>query len=87
MAPEKPVASSDAGDETDLAKAFQEVAKGERAAAALENQLSQMEARIEALLAQAEKEQQEVHEVKQQKASSGASKPMEDSRENRSGST
>ena len=40
-------------------QAFQELAKGERTATALENQLNVMEARIEALLAEAEKEQKE----------------------------
>ena len=40
-------------------QAFQELAKGEQTATALENQLSAMEVKIEALLAQAEKEQQD----------------------------
>jgi len=39
-------------------QAFQELARGERTATALENQLSAMEAKIEALLAQAERDQQ-----------------------------
>ncbi|GAB7359496.1 hypothetical protein MBLNU230_g6141t1 [Neophaeotheca triangularis] len=70
MAPEKPQASSEGTDEADLAKAFQELAKGERTATALENQLSSMEAKIEMLLAQAEKDQQDVGEVKQGEAGS-----------------
>jgi hypothetical protein len=36
-------------------QAFQELAKGEQTAAALESQLTAMEARIEAMLAEAEK--------------------------------
>ncbi|GAB7345393.1 hypothetical protein MBLNU457_3735t1 [Dothideomycetes sp. NU457] len=40
-------------EEADLAKAFQELAKGEQTATALENHLTALEARIEALLAQA----------------------------------
>lgn len=54
-------------------QAFQELAKGERTAAALENQLSQMEERIEALLAQAEREQKEVQDAKSGKGTSEAS--------------
>lgn len=43
-------------------QALQELAKGERTASALENQLTRMEARIEALLEQAEREQREVQQ-------------------------
>ncbi|KAK5739416.1 hypothetical protein LTR17_005321 [Elasticomyces elasticus] len=64
MAPEKSDPSASRADEGDLVKAFQELAKGERTAAALENQLSSMEAKIEALLAEAEKEQQEVERMR-----------------------
>lgn len=45
-------------------QAFQELAKGERTATALETQLNNMEAKIEALLAQAENDQQEVQRLK-----------------------
>lgn len=44
----------------DLVQAFQELAKGERTASALEAQLSAMESKIDALLEQAEKEQQDI---------------------------
>lgn len=64
MAPEKPEATANGSDEADLAKAFQELAKGERTATALESQLSTMEAKIEALLAQAEKDQAAVQQTK-----------------------
>ncbi|KAK0333549.1 hypothetical protein LTR91_024708 [Friedmanniomyces endolithicus] len=73
MASEKPVASATGVGEADLAKAFQELAKGERAAAALENQLTSMEAKIEALLAQAEKEQEELEKMKAQRSEAGES--------------
>ncbi|QIX00120.1 hypothetical protein AMS68_005637 [Peltaster fructicola] len=58
MAPERPAATSSAKEQADFVQAFQELAKGERTATALENQLSVMEAKIEALLAEAEKNQQ-----------------------------
>ncbi|KAK3048501.1 hypothetical protein LTR09_010165 [Extremus antarcticus] len=64
MAPEKPVATASGAGEADLATAFQELAKGERTATALETQLNNMEAKIEALLAQAENDQQEVQRLK-----------------------
>ncbi|TKA39531.1 hypothetical protein B0A54_10087 [Friedmanniomyces endolithicus] len=54
-------------------QAFQELAKGERAAAALENQLTSMEAKIEALLAQAEKEQEDLEKMKAQRSETGES--------------
>ena len=60
-------------------QAFQELAKGERTAAALENQLSQMEERIEALLAQAEREQQEVQDAKSGKGTSETSSQTQQS--------
>ncbi|SMR57651.1 unnamed protein product [Zymoseptoria tritici ST99CH_3D1] len=51
---EEPTSSADAGEGADLARAFQALAKGERAAAVLEQQLNSMESKIEALLAEAE---------------------------------
>jgi len=54
------------------AQAFQELARGERTATALENQLSAMEAKIEALLAQAEKDEQETQRMKAEKAGSSS---------------
>lgn len=62
------MASADGANEADLAAAFQELAKGERTATALENQLSNMEAKIEALLAQAEKNQQEIERSRVERA-------------------
>ena len=53
-------------------QAFQELAKGERTATALENQLSAMEAKIEELLAQAEREQQEVQRMREAKSNTGS---------------
>lgn len=50
----------------DIDQAFQELAKGERTASALEAQLSAMETKIDALLEQAEKEQQEIASSKEQ---------------------
>lgn len=58
--------------EADRQQAFQELAKGERTATALEKQLSKMEARIQALLDQAENEQKEVAQLKS--SSNGAEK-------------
>lgn len=55
-----------------MIQAFQELAKGERTATALENQLNSMEAKIEALLAQAEKDQQEVERVRAQRSGAGS---------------
>ncbi len=51
-------------------QAFQELAKGERTATALEVQLNAMEAKIEALLAQAEKDQEAVEQAKQSQKTS-----------------
>ncbi|KAK5119153.1 hypothetical protein LTR85_007767 [Meristemomyces frigidus] len=73
MSSDRPVASADGAGEADLAKAFQELARGERTAAALESQLNSMEAKIEALLAQAEKDQQEAERLRAQKAITGES--------------
>ncbi|KAK5164107.1 uncharacterized protein LTR77_010198 [Saxophila tyrrhenica] len=74
MAPEQPTATANANssEEADLAKAFQELAKGERTATALENQLNSMEARIEALLAQAEREKQEMEQMRAAGESEGS---------------
>nr|POE63183.1 hypothetical protein CFP56_04086 [Quercus suber] len=72
MVSDEPVASADNAGDDDLVKAFQELAKGERTATALENQLSSMEAKIEALLAQAEKQQQEAQDAKGQSSKNGA---------------
>lgn len=44
---------------------FQELAKGERTATALENSLSAVEAKIEELLAQAEKDQESAQKMKE----------------------
>lgn len=46
--------------QADQIQAFQELAKGERTAAALEAQLTAMESKIDALLEQAEREQGEI---------------------------
>ena len=59
-----------ASPKADRLQAFQELAKVERTATALENQLSKMEARIQALLDQAESEQREVAQLKSDKSSS-----------------
>ncbi|KAH9825383.1 hypothetical protein Tdes44962_MAKER04223 [Teratosphaeria destructans] len=77
MSSDRPVASADGSDEADLAKAFQELAKGERAATALENQLSAMEAKIEALLAQAERDQADAaaHRAQQHVTGDADTKP------------
>ncbi|KAL8999276.1 MAG: hypothetical protein Q9169_001821 [Polycauliona sp. 2 TL-2023] len=52
MAPEHET-TPEPGD-ADIAKAFQELARGEQAASAMENQLTALEQRIDALLASAE---------------------------------
>ncbi|KAI7170340.1 hypothetical protein KC343_g6075 [Hortaea werneckii] len=70
MPSEKPVASTNGTDEADLAKAFQELARGEQTASALEDQLTSMEARIEELLARAEREQQEAASGERQESNS-----------------
>ena len=49
-------------------QAFQELAKGERTATALENQLNTMEAKIEALLAQAERDQKDGEKMKAERS-------------------
>lgn len=54
---------------SDFVQALQELAKGERTATALENQLSSMEAKIDALLAQAEKDAEEVKKTAALKSS------------------
>ncbi|KAL8921938.1 MAG: hypothetical protein Q9172_003787 [Xanthocarpia lactea] len=51
MAPEN--ATPEPAD-ADFAKAFQEIARGEQAASAMENQLTALEQKIDALLASAE---------------------------------
>lgn len=56
----------------DVRQALQELSKGERTAAALESQLTRMEAKIDELLAQAEQEQQEVKSTDQSASNSGA---------------
>lgn len=48
-----------AGD-ADFAQAFKDLARGEKTASALERQLSAMEKKIDELLAQAEKDQEEL---------------------------
>ncbi|KAL8674671.1 MAG: hypothetical protein Q9168_000903 [Polycauliona sp. 1 TL-2023] len=52
MAPEREM-TPEPGD-ADIAKAFQELARGEQAASAMENQLTALEQKIDALLASAE---------------------------------
>ncbi|RMY79095.1 hypothetical protein D0863_00278 [Hortaea werneckii] len=83
MPSEKPVASANGTDEADLAKAFQELARGEQTASALEDQLTSMEARIEELLARAEREQQEAASGERQEPSSrdGSHEAQTDTRE------
>ncbi|KAF2876277.1 hypothetical protein BDV95DRAFT_602280 [Massariosphaeria phaeospora] len=46
--------------EPDLAQAFQELARGESAAAALENHLDSVEKKIEALLAKADEDERKL---------------------------
>lgn len=58
---------------TNTIQALQELARGERTAAALESQLSTVEAKIEELLAQAEREQQDLQQGKEAGSSSSAS--------------
>jgi TolA-binding protein len=50
-------------------QAFQALAKGERAATALENQLNEMEAKIEELLVQAERQQEDAKKIQEAGAS------------------
>ncbi|KAF1953910.1 hypothetical protein CC80DRAFT_133080 [Byssothecium circinans] len=57
MASEQNGDSSDTHAEPDFAKAFQELARGERAAAALENHLDSLEKKIEELLAKADEDE------------------------------
>ncbi|KAJ9626595.1 hypothetical protein H2203_004228 [Taxawa tesnikishii (nom. ined.)] len=59
--------------DADFAKALQELAKGERTAAALENHLTNLEARIEELLAQANRNQADVEQAKKKEADQGSS--------------
>ncbi|PIA90538.1 hypothetical protein CB0940_10999 [Cercospora beticola] len=77
--PEATANGSHGADEADLAKAFQELAKGERTATALENQLSAMEAKIEALLEQAEQNQRAVEQAKTQQDSDTKDPPASSS--------
>ncbi|KAI4191474.1 MAG: hypothetical protein L6R41_000008 [Letrouitia leprolyta] len=65
MAPQQPVPNP--GD-ADIAKALQELARGEQTASAMENQLSALEQKIDALLASAEsqdKAQEDGHDKAQ----------------------
>ena len=57
---------------TNSSQAFQELAKGERTATALENQLSAMEAKINELLEKAEREQQDLQSKKEAQAAGGS---------------
>lgn len=58
--------------DADVLQALQELAKGEKTAAALESQLTRMEAKIDELLAEAEQKQQEVKGTNQSASNSGA---------------
>ncbi|KAI9663547.1 MAG: hypothetical protein M1831_002556 [Alyxoria varia] len=58
--------------EADIAQAFEDLARGERTASALENQLSSVEKRVDDLLAQAEIDQKSLEQ--QEKASSAEEK-------------
>lgn len=64
-------------EEADFAKAFQELAKGEQTATALENHLSALEAKIEELLAQADKDQQPTTSVQSKPNGSSAAASKE----------
>jgi len=58
-------------------QAFLELAKGERTATALENQLTSMEAKIEALLAQAERDQADAQKARDAKATTAGAQDTE----------
>ncbi|KAF1943640.1 hypothetical protein EJ02DRAFT_342821 [Clathrospora elynae] len=60
MSNEQNAAVPGSHSEADLAQAFKELQQGEQTAAALENHLESLEKKIEALLAQAEKAEQEL---------------------------
>ncbi|KAF2280694.1 uncharacterized protein EI97DRAFT_453946 [Westerdykella ornata] len=68
-------------EEPDFTKAFQDLARGERTAAALENHLDALEKKIEELLAKADEEDRkrtEQRESKQDNVDSATSKPGAD---------
>ncbi|RMZ74018.1 exodeoxyribonuclease VII [Pyrenophora seminiperda CCB06] len=56
-------ASPSANDLAQLRKAFQELQRGEQTAAALENHLDSIEKKIEALLGQAQKAEEELQKM------------------------
>ncbi|CAG5175907.1 uncharacterized protein ALTATR162_LOCUS10506 [Alternaria atra] len=58
--------------EADLAQAFKELQRGEQTAAALESHLDSIEKKIEALLAQAEKAEQELKDTPEDTEKSSA---------------
>ncbi|PSN65081.1 hypothetical protein BS50DRAFT_635898 [Corynespora cassiicola Philippines] len=66
-------------EEPDFAQAFKELARGERAAAALENHLDSLEKKIEEMLAKAEEDERN---MKSQKPSNGDSSAPKDERKN-----
>ncbi|KAK4974862.1 hypothetical protein LTR66_010990 [Elasticomyces elasticus] len=71
MAPEGPVDVPDTAD-ADFVKAFQYLARAEQTAATMENNLSVLEAKIEALLAQADENERNIRCAKVEAASLAA---------------
>ncbi|KAF2239210.1 hypothetical protein EV356DRAFT_528487 [Viridothelium virens] len=51
------------GEDTDLAKAFQEIAQGERQASAIENNLTSLEKKLDELLARANEDQKNIQSL------------------------
>jgi len=51
-------------DSADLAKAFQELAKGEKTASAMENQLTALERKIDDLLASVDEQGQQIGQTR-----------------------
>lgn len=61
----------DGGAEVDLAQAYRDLARGEQAAAAMEANLTNLESKLDALLAAAEKSAEEAEAAKARESKAG----------------
>lgn len=70
-------------NETDFVQAFQDLARGERTAAALEHHLTALEQKIEELLAKADEEER----IRMEQSEGSQAQPSESSNEDKSASS
>ncbi|PVI00275.1 hypothetical protein DM02DRAFT_655602 [Periconia macrospinosa] len=75
MSKEKKENTTGASAEQDFAKAFQEIARGERTATALENHLDSLEKNIEDLLAKADEDERNLQAQAQTQSKSSSTEP------------